>query len=124
MEFLKATIIKNYLAHSGCHVWLQLTVQNLIFPNCLQVFEKIKQEGKTDLFKKIIAVGGDVGEEHLGLSSVDRLTLVEHVQVVFHSAATLDFEADLKSTVNINLLGTRRVVEFCQEIRNLKVSKF
>ncbi|XP_001601168.1 putative fatty acyl-CoA reductase CG8306 [Nasonia vitripennis] len=84
------------------------------------VFERIKQEGKTDLFKKIIAVGGDVGEEHLGLSSVDRLTLVEHVQIVFHSAATLDFEADLKSTVNINLLGTRRVVEFCQEIRNLK----
>ena len=57
----------------------------------------------------------------MGLSAEDRLTMVEHVQVVFHSAATLDFEADLKSTVNINLLGTRRVIEFSKEIRNLKV---
>ncbi|XP_011495914.1 PREDICTED: putative fatty acyl-CoA reductase CG8306 [Ceratosolen solmsi marchali] len=84
------------------------------------VFDKIKQEGQTALFKKLIPVGGDVGEDHLGLSSEDRLALVEHIQIVFHSAATLDFQADLKSTVNINLLGTRRVVEFCQELRNLK----
>ncbi|XP_058799063.1 putative fatty acyl-CoA reductase CG8306 [Phymastichus coffea] len=84
------------------------------------VFDRIKEEGKTDLFKKLIAVGGDVAEEHLGLSAEDRLTLVEHVNVVFHSAATLDFEANLKDTVNINLLGTHKVVEFCQEIRNLK----
>lgn len=58
------------------------------------------------------------------MSPEDRLTLVEHINVVFHSAATLDFEADLKSTVNINLLGSRRVIEFCQEIKNLKVSEF
>ena len=71
----------------------------------------------------MIAVEGDVGEENLGLSANDRLTLVEHVNVVVHSAASLDFEADLKSTVNINLLGTRRVVQIAQEIRDLKVSE-
>ncbi|KAJ8687689.1 hypothetical protein QAD02_023483 [Eretmocerus hayati] len=84
------------------------------------VFNRLKKENKTDIFKKLIPVSGDVGEEHLGLSSEDRLTLVEHVNIVYHSAATLDFEADLKSTVNINLLGTRRVVDFCKELRNLK----
>ena len=84
------------------------------------VFNKFKEENKSHLFDKLIAVAGDVGEENLGLSSADRLTLVEDVQIVFHSAATLDFEADLKSTTRINLLGTRRVVELCQEIRDLK----
>lgn len=72
----------------------------------------------------MIPVAGDVGEENLGLSSGDRLTLVEDVNIVFHSAATLDFEADLKSNTNINLLGTRRVVQLCQEIRDLKVNYF
>lgn len=70
----------------------------------------------------MIPIAGDVGEENLGLSSADRLTLVEDVNIVFHSAATLDFEADLKSNTNINLLGTRRVVQLCQEIRDLKVN--
>ncbi|CAK9831537.1 Putative fatty acyl-CoA reductase CG8306 [Anthophora retusa] len=84
------------------------------------VFNRLKEENKTDLFKKLIPVAGDVGEENLGLSSEDRLTLVEDVQIVFHSAATLDFEADLKTTTNTNLLGTRRIVQLCQEIRDLK----
>lgn len=84
------------------------------------VFDRIKKEDSKQLFDKLIAVAGDVGEENLGLSANDRLTLVEHVNIVVHSAATLDFEADLKSTVNINLLGTRRVVLISQEIRDLK----
>lgn len=84
------------------------------------VFNRLREENKTDLLKKLIPVAGDVGEENLGLSSADRLTLVEVAQIVFHSAATLDFEADLKTTTNTNLLGTRRVVELCQEIRDLK----
>ncbi|XP_074109607.1 putative fatty acyl-CoA reductase CG8306 [Cotesia typhae] len=84
------------------------------------VYDRLREEKKTDLFKKLIAVAGDVGEENLGLSTEDRFTLVEEVQVIFHSAATLDFEASLKSAVDINLLGTRRVVELSQEIRNLK----
>lgn len=88
------------------------------------MFNRFKEENKSHLFDKLIAVAGDVGEENLGLSSADRLTLVEDIQIVFHSAATLDFEADLKSTTTINLLGTRRVVELCQEIRDLKVNCF
>lgn len=72
----------------------------------------------------MIPVTGDVGQENLGLSSADRLTIVEDVQIVFHSAATLDFEVDLKTAANINFLGTRRVVKLCQEIRDLKVNYF
>ncbi|XP_076237680.1 putative fatty acyl-CoA reductase CG8306 [Calliopsis andreniformis] len=84
------------------------------------VFDRLKEENKTHLFDKLIPVAGDVGEDNLGLSSEDRLTLVGEVQIIFHCAATLDFEADLKSNTNINLLGTRRVVELSQEVRDLK----
>ncbi|XP_036147919.1 putative fatty acyl-CoA reductase CG8306 isoform X4 [Monomorium pharaonis] len=84
------------------------------------VFNRMKEEKQTDSFKKLIAIAGDVGEENLGLSLQDRTTLINTVEVVFHSAATLDFEADLRTTTNINLLGTRRVVQLCREIKNLK----
>ncbi|KAF6208260.1 hypothetical protein GE061_016713, partial [Apolygus lucorum] len=81
--------------------------------------ELVKSKG-ADVFSKLVIVGGDVGEENLGLSSADRQTLVDNVHVVFHSAATLDFEANLSSTVRINLQGTQRVVELCKQIKDLK----
>ena len=73
-----------------------------------------------DIFKKLKAVAGDVGEENLGLSKEDRQILIDNVNVVFHSAATLDFQASLKPTVIINLLGTRRVMELSSQIKNIK----
>lgn len=83
------------------------------------VFSVLLEQTSADIFKKLIAVAGDVGEEDLGLSSVDRQLLINNVNVVIHSAATLDFQASLKPTVFINLLGTRRVMQLCQEIKNL-----
>ncbi|KAL2715979.1 putative fatty acyl-CoA reductase CG8306 [Vespula squamosa] len=84
------------------------------------VFDRLKEENKIELFKKLIAIPGDVGEDNLGLSNEDRSKLIENVHIVVHSAATLDFEASLKNAVFINLLGTRRVIQLCQEIKNLK----
>lgn len=84
----------------------------------------MKEEKQTDLFKKLIAVAGDVSEENLGLSLQDRTTLINKIEVVFHSAATLDFEVDLRTTANINLLGTRRIVQLCREIKDLKVNQY
>ncbi|CAH1396824.1 unnamed protein product [Nezara viridula] len=72
------------------------------------------------IYAKLQAVGGDVGQDNLGMSPEDREKLKPEIHVVIHSAATLDFEADLKETVSINLLGTKRVIEFCRELTNLQ----
>lgn len=40
--------------------------------------------------------------------------------MVIHSAASLDFNETLRSTVNINLLGTRRILELCKQTKGLK----
>lgn len=87
-----------------------------------EVFETLLEKpGVTrDIFKKLIPIEGDVGAEHLGISAVDRQLLVDNVQVVIHSAATLDFNQTLRSTVTINLLGTRRVLELSSECRQLQ----
>jgi fatty acyl-CoA reductase len=85
------------------------------------VYEKLRELRGADIFQKLVALVGDVGEDNLGLSPADRRLLTENVNVVFHSAATLDFEATLRPSVTINLLGTRRVVQLCKEISHLEV---
>ncbi|CAG9794521.1 unnamed protein product [Diatraea saccharalis] len=90
------------------------------FPKHL-VFEKLIEQKTIDIFHKLVPVAGDVGEENLGLSPEDKKTLLENVNVVVHSAATLDFQDNLRPTIKINLLGTRRVMELCKEMKNLKV---
>ncbi|XP_073848812.1 putative fatty acyl-CoA reductase CG8306 [Musca autumnalis] len=83
------------------------------------VFNKFKELKLEDRFAKLKAVEGDVGQENLGLSDADRQLLINNVNVVIHSAATLDFFQGLRETTCINLLGTRRVVELCSQIKNL-----
>lgn len=73
----------------------------------------------SNIFKKLVPIPGDVGEENLGISPENRNLLINNVNIVIHSAATLDFHESLKPTVNINLLGTRRVVQLASEIHNL-----
>lgn len=85
------------------------------------MYEKLIELRGADIFQKLVAVAGDVGEENLGLAQADRRLLTENIDVVFHSAATLDFEATIKPTVAINLLGTRRVVQLCKDAAHLEV---
>ena len=84
------------------------------------VFDKFKDLKLEERFNKIVPIEGDVGVEHLGISENDRQLLIKNVHVVFHSAATLDFFQSLKETTNINLRGTRRVVELCKQLEKLE----
>ncbi|XP_017466419.1 PREDICTED: putative fatty acyl-CoA reductase CG8306 [Rhagoletis zephyria] len=85
------------------------------------VFDKFKELTLYEKrFDKIVTIEGDVGQEHLGISEAERQVLIDNVHVVFHSAATLDFFQSLKETTNINLLGTRRVVELCKQLTKLE----
>ncbi|XP_044261521.1 putative fatty acyl-CoA reductase CG8306 [Tribolium madens] len=87
-----------------------------------QIFEKLlANKSVEDVFRGVQAVAGDVGQENLGISPEDRRLLVDNVNVIIHSAATLDFGDTLKTTVNINLLGTRRVTQLAKDCKQLKV---
>lgn len=87
------------------------------------MFEKLR-ELNPDSFSKLVAIAGDIGEENLGLSDTDKKLLVDNVSIVFHSAATLDFETGLKTAVQVNLRGTRSVILLCQTLPKLKVRTF
>ncbi|KAG8272118.1 hypothetical protein J6590_049160, partial [Homalodisca vitripennis] len=84
------------------------------------IFETLINKEKASALSKLVAVEGNIDADQIGLSEQDLQTVISNVNYVFHCAATLDFEASLKTTVEINLLGTRRIVELCKKMQNLK----
>lgn len=81
-------------------------------------------DGSDILLNKIKPVSGDISEENLGISDSDFTILCDNINIVVHCAATLDFETDLKTAVVVNLMGTKRIVDLCKQIKNLQVRIF
>ena len=69
-----------------------------------------------------MAVSGDISLPELGISTQDVQSMVQEVSVVFHSAATVKFDEPLKTSVEYNVLGTRRVIQLCHRMPLLKVA--
>nr|CAD7440675.1 unnamed protein product [Timema bartmani] len=87
--------------------------------HCLQVFDRIRSECPSVLHK-VVSIQGDVTEPGLALSEADRLELATKVNIVFHSAATVRFNESLKVAVNLNTLGTQRVIQLCRDMHKLQ----
>ena len=85
------------------------------------MFEWLKQN-QPDALKKLIPVSGDVTLPDLGISSSDMQELVENVSVVFHSAARIKFDYDLRAAIDSNVKGPKRVAIFCRKLKDLKVN--
>lgn len=73
---------------------------------------------------KIVALPGDCSLAGLGMKITDRQTLISNVDVVFHCAATVRFDEKLRLAVNINVHGTRELLELCTHMQHLQVFLF
>ncbi|KAJ9578546.1 hypothetical protein L9F63_005275 [Diploptera punctata] len=96
------------------------------------VHDRVKNLFRTPLFKKItpelqnkvVAISGDVSKPSLGLSDEDRAELCLQVTIVFHVAASINFNATLQSAVRTNLMGTKRILELCYDMPAIKALVF
>ena len=73
-------------------------------------------------FDKVVALCGDMTKPGLGLSPEDRKTIVDQVDVIFHSAATVKFHGPLKDFISQNVLGTEAIMKLGEEMKHLKVN--
>lgn len=71
--------------------------------------------------EKIIVIKGDVSIDGMGMSESDRKRIIDEVTVVFHCAANVRFDQELAGAVNMNTLGTDRVLKLAFEMTHLKV---
>ena len=86
-----------------------------------QLFDKIRDENP-ELLSKVIAIGGDMKSDELGISDEDQQILIENVSVVFHSAATVKFNEKIREAIDINVKGTMKMMDLCKKMNDLKVS--
>lgn len=70
--------------------------------------------------KKITVVKGDVSIDGLGIGEADKQRLIANTTVVFHCAANVRFDQELGGAVNMNLLGTERVLKLAEQMKQLK----
>ncbi|XP_050515401.1 putative fatty acyl-CoA reductase CG5065 isoform X2 [Diabrotica virgifera virgifera] len=84
----------------------------------LPIFQLLKKTNP-DAFKKMIPIRGDVTDVDLGLSADDRKMLIENVNIIYHSAASVRFDDFLKDAILINIRGTREVAQLALETKNL-----
>lgn len=76
--------------------------------------------GVVGLRASVRVLDGDLTLPRLGLSAQALALLVPSVTVILHMAATVSFNEPLKQAIEINVLGSRRVLELAKKCELLK----
>ncbi|XP_015435416.1 PREDICTED: putative fatty acyl-CoA reductase CG5065 [Dufourea novaeangliae] len=84
----------------------------------LPLFEKLREE-RPSSFEKLIPVRGDTSVEGLGLPMIERRVIMDRVSVIFHVAANVRFDEDLKKDIFSNTRSTRDVCILAGGMKNL-----
>ncbi|CAO1398848.1 unnamed protein product [Diamesa tonsa] len=84
----------------------------------IPVFQRIVGE-KPEQFKKINPVLGDVTFSKLGLNDEHLKYVLKNTEIIFHLAATLKLEGTLKPAIQMNLMGTKFVIDLAKEMPKL-----
>ncbi|KAK9738277.1 Male sterility protein [Popillia japonica] len=88
-----------------------------IFQNPL--FDSVRKLKGEKIFEKCVPIVGDVSIPDLGMSARDRETLIDEVEFVIHSAATIRFDDPLKKAVLLNVRGTKLILGLAAEMKKL-----
>lgn len=87
----------------------------------MQVFDRLKIE--CPKFKhRVEAIPGDCSLSGFGLTITDTQKLISNVQIVFHVAATVRFDENLKVAYQINVNATQEILNLSRQMTQLKVN--
>ncbi|XP_073829421.1 fatty acyl-CoA reductase wat-like isoform X2 [Musca autumnalis] len=84
----------------------------------IPVFRRVRNE-QPESFKKLIAISGDCYEKGLGISAQDKERL-SNVSIIFHVAATIRFDENLKTSILLNTRGAYEMIKLAQELPKLE----
>ncbi|CAK4143479.1 unnamed protein product [Aphanomyces euteiches] len=86
------------------------------------IFNRLRSERPdfdTFIRSKLVAVGGDINSASLGFSDADAQLLIDNVNIVVHSAASVSFNEPLDVAVEMNTLGAMYMINFAKQIKSL-----
>ncbi|KAJ8298923.1 hypothetical protein KUTeg_022983 [Tegillarca granosa] len=84
-----------------------------------KLFNKLRSD-QPDFRHKVVPITGDILHSNLGISQSDEKLLIENTTIVFHSAATVKFDEEMKLSVEMNVVGVQRVIEFCKKLKKVE----
>ncbi|XP_050299737.1 fatty acyl-CoA reductase wat-like isoform X6 [Anthonomus grandis grandis] len=83
------------------------------------VFYKLS-EMFPDYKKKVVGLSGDFELDGLGLSEESKELITNEVQLIYHGAATIRFDENLKKAVKINIIGTQEMIDIAKQCKHLE----
>lgn len=80
------------------------------------------RQNRPQVFEKLVPISGDVCLPDLGLKTENTpKEMYANVSIVFHLAARVKFDDDLRGAIEMNVKGPKRVAVFCRQLPNLEV---
>lgn len=86
-----------------------------------KLYDMLREQRGPSFCDNVKAVQGDMLEDRLGVSDEDRQLLEDNVNIVFHSAATVRFDEQLRLALQMNVMGVRQMVQLCRRFKHLLV---
>ncbi|XP_030372117.1 fatty acyl-CoA reductase wat [Scaptodrosophila lebanonensis] len=83
------------------------------------IFNTIRSDCPS-LFEKLHAIRADYSAIDLDIDAADRAMLSSEVQIVFNVVASVKFNEKLSDAIDINVLGTNKIVDLATEMKQLK----
>tara|TARA_B110000285_G_C15057358_1_gene580353 strand:- start:800 stop:1294 length:495 start_codon:yes stop_codon:yes gene_type:complete len=103
--------------HQGPHKRLMQILESECFSKCKEIM------GTDQFFKyaleKIEPIQGDLMQESCGLSAEDKLLITSTVQIIINSAASVSFDDSLHDSINMNYLGSMRMLDLAKSTKNI-----
>uniref|UniRef100_T1H873 Fatty acyl-CoA reductase n=1 Tax=Rhodnius prolixus TaxID=13249 RepID=T1H873_RHOPR len=84
-----------------------------------QLFDRLRHENPAAL-GKVVSLYGELTRDSLGIRKEDYEEVVKNVSVVFNLAASLKLEADLRTAVEHNTIGTLKLLTFAKTFEKLE----
>lgn len=85
------------------------------------IFDVLKRR-RLNFQNKVSLVEGDCVLADLGLDEVTKKKLIDEVDCVFHCAAAVRFDQDIKTAVYVNVRAVRDLLAMAKQMKKLKVS--
>jgi alcohol-forming fatty acyl-CoA reductase len=83
-----------------------------------KVFDKLRKR-EPNFRERLVPVNGNITFNDLNMTTAIIEEIQKNVSVVFHLAGTANFEENLRTSLLLNVLGLRKVIEFSKQLPNL-----
>jgi len=103
-------------------VTLEARLQNEVLSSeMFNILYERRPELRAIVKERVVAVQGDLGLENLGMDPKVRAHMIEDLDLIISSAASINFREHLHDALKTNYFGAVKILEFAHECKHLSV---